>query len=57
MNNFIVRSDFWDKWRDFDYAKDHWYSGNQLTEMINVCGDKWRSAEALRNEEPDRFKL
>lgn len=57
MNNFIVRSDFWDKWRDFDYAKDHWYSGKQLTEMINVCGDKWRSAEALRNEEPDRFKL
>ena len=25
--------------------------------MINVCGDKWRSAEALRDEEPDRFKL
>ena len=57
MNNFIVRSDFWDKWRDFDYAKDHWYSGKQLTEMINVCGDKWKSAEALRDEEPDRFKL
>ena len=57
MNDLIIESDFWDKWRDFDYAKDHWYSGKQLTEMVKMCGDKWRSAEALRDEEPDRFKL
>ena len=57
MNNFIVRSDFWGKWHEFDYARDHWYSGEQLNDMINICGDKWKSAEALRDAEPDRFNL
>lgn len=33
FNNFIVMSDFWDRWcHDQDYRNDHWYSGKQKEE-------------------------
>ena len=36
LNDFIVMSDFWDKWcHDQDYRNDHWYSGKQKEEAEN----------------------
>lgn len=55
LNNFIVESDFWNKWNEFDYAKTHWYSGDQLKKMVALFGEKWKSAEALNTVKPDRF--
>lgn len=56
MSNFIVKSDFWDLWNNFNYAKTHWYSGKELDNMMRICGPEWESAETLAEARPDRFK-
>ena len=49
MNDLIIESDFWDKWRnDQDYRNAHWYTGDQLKEMESFGGiekdiDKWKA--------------
>ena len=54
MNDLIIESDFWDKWRnDQDYRNAHWYTGDQLKEMESFGGiekdiDKW-NAKASSN--------
>lgn len=50
MNNFIVKSDFWEKWQDLEYRKTHWYSGKQLEEMIAYGGPEYRDPELVENK-------
>ena len=56
MNNFIIYSDFWKKWHnDYNYAKNHWYSGEQLKDMMDHCGEEWLTPETLAKARPDRW--
>lgn len=49
MNDLIIESDFWDKWRsDQEYRNAHWYTGDQLKEMeahggIEKDMEKWKA--------------
>ena len=56
VSNFIAESDFWQKWRSFDYAKNHWYSGKELKDYMRTLGPWWRSADTLKEHDPNRFK-
>ena len=44
LNNFIIESDFWDKWSNPDYARTHWYSGENLRDMLNT-NKAWKSVD------------
>lgn len=57
LNNFIVQSDFQEKHRYFDYAKTHWYSGEELERVIRHLGSAWVSPEELIKVRPERFSL
>lgn len=48
MNNFIIKSDFWEKWRDLEYQKTHWYSGEELERMMKFCGKAYKDPVSAR---------
>lgn len=48
VNNFIIYSDFWDKWKDIEYQKTHWYSGKCLDDMIAYGGSLYKTPEGAK---------
>lgn len=56
INEFIIQSDFDEKWKSLEYAKTHWYSGKELKETLQWLGPNWESAEKLAEAEPKRFR-
>lgn len=59
INNFIIKSDFWDKWNDIEYKKTHWYSGDNLKETIAILGEAYKdpvSAEEYRKRRELAFQ-
>lgn len=57
VNEFIIQSDFDKKWKYLEYAKTHWFSGEELNECLRMLGPNWTDAETLLKSKPDRFKL
>lgn len=57
MNEFIIQSDFNKKWKYLEYARTHWFSGDELKEHLRINGSCWASADALAEAKPNRFKL
>lgn len=43
VNNFIVYSDFWEQWKNPEYKKNHWYSGEQLKRAIEIGGSSFKN--------------
>ena len=55
LNTFIIESDFDKKWKSLEYANTHWYSGDELKEVLKFLGPNWASAEKLAKAQPERF--
>lgn len=56
MNNFIIYSDFWEKWNDIEYQKTHWYTGECLKEMVAYSGPEYTTPEGAERARKERDK-